>query len=600
MNKTKKYRFSLSLVLALTLLSFAASNLFGQVDRGAGVPPKDLPKDLQGLDIKDRFLPSTMKKVGVLHALTGHVVVTHRLTKASYFGREGDIIYENDSLTTLQRSRCRIRLLDDDVITMAADTQFAVEGYQDQRKQSRKNSLFSMFKGKAMFYAMRLFRYQETRFQLQTPTVTVGVRGTKFGVGVYYVGEEKRADRGIRVADAGKDISPYLAQAGGGQSYTNAFSEDGILNVNGQTVLPGQMYNGQTGQIGPTPPDVIRSFQQATGMGPQGQQQGATQGEGEGDEGGPPLGGTNGQANQGASADLTALTADQTSVQTGAQTEKETASPEIIPYPGPLQGYFATLLRKNPFQDVFLNYQSGYSPGMTSNDDGLTELRQHGIINSSDYFDFSGSPTVHDTACIGGSCANYQEGDPGGVIRYLGQNAYAQWGYWTSNVDSSFTITGGSSPGTYSVVNEQTWFIEAKHITTSTEIAAIATGDYAYGGEAHGTYSNGSTAANMSGTFNSTVHFGSASVKNFDLSVSGGGHSANFSWSGTQSISSNSGGNYFALTAGATAKIDGASVSYKQVSGSLVGSNAQGMIGAWGAACTTSGVGAAGIFSGTR
>jgi len=223
----------------------------------------------------------------------------------------------------------------------------------------------------------------------------------------------------------------------------------------------------------------------------------------------------------------------------------------------------------------------------------------HGIINTWDYIDFSGSSTSQDTAYIGGSSADWMPGDPGGTIRYLGQNAYAQWGYWSSNEDTSFTITGGSYPGTYSAVKDSVWFVEAKHITTSTEIAAVATGDYAYAGVAHGSYYNGSATANMSGNFSSTVHFGSAYVKDFNLNVSGGGHSATFVQSGTATISSSSSGNYFATSSG-TATIDGASVGYKQVSGSLVGTGGEGMIGAWGAACSTTGVGAAGIYSGTR
>ena len=109
-----------------------------------------------------------------------------------------------------------------------------------------------------------------------------------------------------------------------------------------------------------------------------------------------------------------------------------------------------------------------------------------------------------------------------------------------------------------------------------------------------------SASANMSGNFSSTVHFGSAYVKNFDLNVSGGGHSASFAWSGTQTINTSSSGNYFAIESGGTAKIDGSNVSYGKVSGSLVGSGAEGMIGAWGVACSTSGIGAGGIYSGTR
>ena len=127
------------------------------------------------------------------------MVVIHRAAKGAYFGREGDTIYEDDSLNTLADSRCRVKFFDEDVVTMAAETEFSVDSFEDQRKAGKKRSLFSMVKGKAMFYAMRLFRYKETRYRLKTPTVTVGVRGTKFGAHVYWVDKEKSADAvGIR------------------------------------------------------------------------------------------------------------------------------------------------------------------------------------------------------------------------------------------------------------------------------------------------------------------------------------------------------------------------------------------------------------------
>ncbi|MEW6669295.1 MAG: FecR family protein [Thermodesulfobacteriota bacterium] len=600
------WKYACLIFPALWLLITLSQDAFAQAGRGAGVSPEALPKALRDLSPKDFFISTNQKKVGVIHALEGKAVVVHRSTNEAFFAMEGDPVHENDVLHTLADSRCRIRFLDEDVVTMAPDTEFSIESFQDQRAEGKKTSLFSMARGKAMFYAMRLFRYRDTRFTLNTPTVTVGVRGTKFGVDVYFVGEEKMADRGIQVADAGNELAPYLAQAGGPQSFTNAFSEDGVLNVAGQIVGPGQMFNGQTNQIIPTPPDVIRSFQQATGMGVQGQQARATP---------PPAGtvvdtqtltGTAAQQNQGATADLTNLVTNQTSVQSGAQTEQAGRSDQIVPYTGTLYGYFGTLLRKNSpeaFRDALLNYQSTFAPGITgvnNNEDPLTDLRMHGIINTSDYIDFSGSSTSPDTANIGGSSTNFLPGHFDGIITYVGQNAYAQWGHWKSTVDTSFTITGGAAPGTYSVVNDQTWFVEAKYIATTTDIAAVPTGDYAYGGVAHGTYYNGSASARMDGTFSSTVHFGSASVKSFNLNVSGGGHSASLAWTGTQTISTSSSGNYFAIESGLNPKIDGSTVSYGKVAGSLVGAGAEGMIGAWGAGCASSGIGAAGIYSGTR
>jgi hypothetical protein len=238
-----------------------------QINRGGGAPFESLPGDLKGIEIKDFFVPCLAKHVGVVHALQGHVVVIHRGTNEAYFGREGDPIYENDSLTTLGNSRCRIKFYNEDVVTMAPETNFGVDGFEDQRREGRKRSFFSMLKGKAMFYALRLFKYRETRFKVKTPTAIVGVRGTKFGAHVYWVDGEKASGAGIQVADRGNELGVYLAQlgpAGARKSYTDCFAEDGYLDVNGKRVGPGEMYRGESGMIIPTPPDVLKAFRRET------------------------------------------------------------------------------------------------------------------------------------------------------------------------------------------------------------------------------------------------------------------------------------------------------------------------------------------------
>ena len=129
-----------------------------------------LPDDLQSLEIQDHYLPSDFREVGVIHGLSGQVVVIHRAKGEAFFGKPGDKIHENDELNTLADSRCRIRFYSDDVVNMAPETRFAVEAFEDQREEGKKSSLFSMVKGKAMFYALRLFRYRDTRFKVKTPT----------------------------------------------------------------------------------------------------------------------------------------------------------------------------------------------------------------------------------------------------------------------------------------------------------------------------------------------------------------------------------------------------------------------------------------------
>jgi hypothetical protein len=201
-------------------------------------PPDRLPEELRGLSPSDYFIPSSQKKVGVIHRLEGYVVIVHGAGKQAYFGMQGDPVYEKDTLVTLAQSVCSIQLLDGDTVTVASGTEFSLESFEDRREEGRKSSFFRMVKGRAIFYAMRLFSYKEGRFTVATPTNTIGVRGTRFGVHAYFLDD--------------------------GRSITDCFCEEGVVDVDGLTVVSGQMYNGRTGQVIPTPAEVIRSFREAT------------------------------------------------------------------------------------------------------------------------------------------------------------------------------------------------------------------------------------------------------------------------------------------------------------------------------------------------
>jgi len=207
-------------------------------NRGRSLPLKRLSEELRNLAPKDYFIPSSQKQVGVIDLLTGNVIIAHGVDKQAYFGMEGDPLYEKDRLITLAGSKCHIQLLDGDAITVASETEFTLESFEEGKEEGRKSSFIKMLKGRALFYAMRLFSYKDGKFIVATPTNAIGVRGTKFGVHVYLME--------------------------GRRSLTDCFCEEGVVDVDGKIVASGNMYNGLTGQVIPTPADVLRSFKEAT------------------------------------------------------------------------------------------------------------------------------------------------------------------------------------------------------------------------------------------------------------------------------------------------------------------------------------------------
>jgi hypothetical protein len=574
--------------LLMLLLGASFHEAYAQSSRGLAIPRERLPKTVAELSPKDFFVPSTQKKVGVVHALEGSLVIVHGKTKEAYFGAAGDEIYENDSLTTLADSRCRIRFVDEDVVTMAPETEFGVESFEDQRSEGKKSSFFRMVKGKAMFYAMRLFRYRETRLTLATPTATIGVRGTKFGTHVYYE-DGKVAGRGILVADRNNEIAPYLAQApGGGRIITDSFSEDGVLNVNGQAVPPGQMFSGRTGQVIPTPPSVIQSFRQETQLRGEG---GTSRGTGgtEGGETGPAAS----LANQGGApvllADIqenvTSITQTQQTTKTADQAANASTAPRDV-------GYFAAMLTHynspNWLGGVYFQYDDNKHYETDT-------VRGKNIMPGSAYY-IEGRPNFGGDAYL--TRIYTSAGDSGdlGTTRpishtSLGSSSYMDWGYWTMP-----TLTTVGSYQYY--INNKAYYIVGQVTENIDRLKNL--GDVTYSGSAWGTYFSAASGIDMTGSFSTKANLNSGALTDFNISVSGGGKSASITGASGTLNGSNPAGNNFEINTGSGSwSLNGSTPSYKAARGALYGPNAEQIGGAWGM-YSDSNNGAVGIFKGTR
>jgi len=148
-------------------------------ERGEG-----LPVELRQLEIKDHFIESQFNEVGWIREIIGKgkAVVLHRAKQEAYYAKTGDRLYENDAIYTLSDCRIRIEFKDKNTVIMAPVSHLDIDEVYESVLKGKKKALFGMTKGKAIFYAIQLFRYKETEFQLKTTTATVGIRGTKFGV----------------------------------------------------------------------------------------------------------------------------------------------------------------------------------------------------------------------------------------------------------------------------------------------------------------------------------------------------------------------------------------------------------------------------------
>ena len=595
---------------------FGSSPAVAQVSRGGALRVEALPEDLRELEIKDFFVPALAKQVGVIHALRGHVVVVHRGADEAYFGREGDLIYEADSITTFADSKCRIKFYNDDVVTMAPETNFGVDRFEDQRKIGRKRSFFSMMKGKAMFYALRLFKYRESNFKVKTPTSVIGVRGTKFGAHVYWVEEEIASGPGIRVADRHNGMGQYLAQVETGgerESYTDCFSEDGYVEVNGNLLSPGEMYTGKTGTVIPTPPEVVRAFEQETEVeneggnpkhegSPGSEENGEDQEESEESAALTPSGS---RADPGAVADITensAAAVQQEAIQRaedalvgsieiakGKTAGEVSAIAAIVAFGWDGQAYFAP--GKSP---IYLSHDENDLQGGAETHHAQELWHTHGEPGAED-FKLVAVETDEAPSAITVQYFDWGTGgdisiDPPRDFKYFrggtyeeGGQKYLEWGWWE---DDSFPAPAERGKiafdgNDFYAASKKIWHIEGErthpdYISYLHEQGAI----YDYKGEAKGVYARSGAAdvADLSGDFHCNVNFGTKQVSDFYIDAGGGGHgvtlvggSGKVACDGSFDIS------------GFGVQFDGAGVPAPDAgaSGGFAGGKAQGVGGVW-------------------
>jgi len=457
-------------VLLLTLPQAGAAS-----SRGLAAPNEALPAELKGVPIQDSYTGGGVNAVGEIQSVAGHVVVFREDKQYAYFAAPKDKLFEGDVIYTLKSSRCRFQLYSSDTATLSDNTRILIKTYINNRSTGVKSTSFVMKKGKAIFYAIRLFAYKGSSMDVETPTAVVGVRGTKWGVEV--IEGKESASLPIFVADA-SDLGAFrhLAQANQGGSFTIIHSFEGKVFV--ESIPPGQITILQGGQslnaggagLGnpyPTPPGTFQGFQGGV--------------EGGGDAAGSPS----------LPPDISSLIQNQSENQV-LQTRPVRRLGYYVgnltwlnPFPLPVK-VNAIFISKS-LQDLSSTYAEAVGPALGSvsalNDDKMIELK------------------------IGGVSAT---GLPQPIQRTeTGYNAYMVWGYWTQPV--SMTILADN----FAFVNKGYYVAGDVTAAMPTSISGI------YSGSANGTVWTAAGGNDHSGTFSMNVNFagGTGNVTNFNLSV---------------------------------------------------------------------------------
>ena len=528
------FRNILMLVIVLLVTISAAG---AAPNRGLAVPNDNLPAELKGVTVQDSYTGSGASVVGEIQSVVGHVVVFREDKQYAYFAAPKDKLFERDVVYTLKASRCRFQLLSSDIATLSENTRIMIKTYINNRSTGVKSTSFVMKKGKAMFYALRLFMYKGSSMEVETPTAVSGVRGTKWGVEV--IEDKESASLPILVADS-SDLGAFrqLAQAntgGGGSTIIHSF--EGAVFVTGIAGGPtiilqgGQSINvggAGLGNLYQTPPGTLQGFQG-------------------GGEGGSGSGGDGGTGD--GSLESQTLILDISSIIQG-----QSQSPQTRPVKK--EGYYVGMLTNLSAVIYAATYIS-----KSLQDLGSTDAR---ALSAGDYarsaaYDSTTVKLVGLT--VSGAAANNLP--QVATWTETGYNPYMVWGYWTMPT----TIT--TPIGNYQF-NNRGYYV-AGDVTASMPLLISGT----YSGIANGTVWGNSGGTNYSGgTFSMNVVFAgvTGTVTNFNVDIGGETSIAG--------AGGNITGNRFSVSGG-TAYVSGAPGGTGNAYGSFYGPSAKMVGGVW-------------------
>lgn len=231
------------------------------------VMAQDMPEALEGIAIQDTYFPSQFREVGKIERAVGEgrVVILRRAEGKAFFAVPGDPVHENDAVYTLGTIRCRIVFEDRNLVTLAPRSDLIVDEVTLDGLAGQKRSRFEVTMGRAVFYAIPLFRYRDVRLNVKTPTATVGVRGTKFGTEI----EKAPFHGGIPAANRFASKEPVLQAASLPEDIlTRIYVAMGRVNVTSEAdgtsrdLGENEILEADALGLGPTrfDPDLVRSF----------------------------------------------------------------------------------------------------------------------------------------------------------------------------------------------------------------------------------------------------------------------------------------------------------------------------------------------------
>ena len=116
--------------------------------------------------------------IGFVKTVTGGAWLERQGVKTQV--KEGDAVEMNDSLSTGADGSLGVTFKDETMISLGPDTQMTIDAYLYQPREAKLGMVTSVSKGTMQFVSGVIAKLAPETVKVNTPTGTLGVRGTRF------------------------------------------------------------------------------------------------------------------------------------------------------------------------------------------------------------------------------------------------------------------------------------------------------------------------------------------------------------------------------------------------------------------------------------
>jgi hypothetical protein len=123
---------------------------------------------------------SLFANIGVVKSIKGKLSITRE--NKVFYALAGEKIFQQDRLETYEKSKVKIILNDDTVISLGENTNYIIDSYSDKQDPHLDMKLNE---GLAHIISGKIGKLAPNRFKLKTKTALIGIRGTEWKTFTY-------------------------------------------------------------------------------------------------------------------------------------------------------------------------------------------------------------------------------------------------------------------------------------------------------------------------------------------------------------------------------------------------------------------------------